>query len=132
LDLNTIMSIERPRHRGELATYSDGDAWLASGTFLFSEPQPHLRRLFDLTHFDWEPLVISQRGLSIAATCKVATLDACETPTEWINATLIGQCCDAFLTAPAMPVGSNPLTSPERHTLGAPSKRRKASEIRDH
>jgi CO/xanthine dehydrogenase FAD-binding subunit len=99
LDLNTIVSVERPRHRGELARYADGDAWLAGGTFLFSEPQPHLRRLFDLTDFGWEPLVISERGLSIAATCKVATLDACETPPEWTAAKLIGQCCAAFLAS---------------------------------
>ncbi len=66
---------------------------------MFSEPQPHLRRLFDLTDFGWEPLVISQRGLSIGATCKVATLDACETPPEWMAAKLSGQCCDAFLAS---------------------------------
>jgi CO/xanthine dehydrogenase FAD-binding subunit len=99
LDLNTIVSVERPRHRGELAKYADGDAWLAGGTFLFSEPQPHLTRLFDLTDFGWEPLLISERGLSIAATCKVATLDACEAPPEWTAATLIGQCCRAFLAS---------------------------------
>jgi CO/xanthine dehydrogenase FAD-binding subunit len=99
LDLNTIVSVERPRHRAELARFADGDAWLAGGTFLFSEPQPHLRRLFDLTDFGWEPLVISERGLSIGATCKVATLDACEAPPEWTAAKLIGQCCRAFLAS---------------------------------
>jgi CO/xanthine dehydrogenase FAD-binding subunit len=99
LDLNTIVSVERPRHRGELAGYTDGDGWLAGGTFLFSEPQPHLRRLFDLTDFGWEPVVISEGGLSVAATCKVATLDACEAPPEWIGATLIGECCAAFLAS---------------------------------
>jgi CO/xanthine dehydrogenase FAD-binding subunit len=99
LDLNTIVSVERPRHRGELVKYSDGDAWLAGGTFLFSEPQPHLRRLFDLTDFGWEPLVIRQRGLSIAATCKVTTLDACEAPPKRTAARLIGQCCGAFLAS---------------------------------
>ena len=66
---------------------------------MFSEPQPHLRRLFDLADFGWEPLVISQHGLSIAATCKVATLDACEAPPEWTGAKLIGQCCGAFLAS---------------------------------
>ncbi len=99
MDLNTIVSVERPRHRGELARYADGDAWLAGGTSLFSEPQPHLRRLFDLTDLGWAPLVMSERGLSIAATCKVATLDACEAPPEWTGAKLIGQCCAAFLAS---------------------------------
>jgi CO/xanthine dehydrogenase FAD-binding subunit len=99
MDLNTIVSVVRPRHRAELAEYAGGDAWLAGGTYLFSEPQPQLRRLLDLTDLAWEPLVASEQGLSIAATCKVATLDAFEPPLEWTAAGLIGQCCQAFLAS---------------------------------
>jgi CO/xanthine dehydrogenase FAD-binding subunit len=99
MDLNTIVSVKRPRHRAELSEYSAGDAWLAGGTYLFSEPQPELRRLVDLTDLGWEPLVAGEQGLSIAATCKVATLDAFEFPVEWTAADLIAQCCRAFLAS---------------------------------
>lgn len=99
MDLNTIVSVKRPRQRAELSEFSAGDAWLAGGTSLFSEPQPHLSRLIDLTDLGWEPLVASDQGLSIAATCKVATLDAFEPPVEWTAAELIGRCCRAFLAS---------------------------------
>src|ERR1700760_1637372 len=71
MDLNTIVSVKRPRQRAELSEFSAGDAWLAGGGSLFSEPQPHLSRLVDLTELGWDPLVASEQGLSIAATCKV-------------------------------------------------------------
>jgi CO/xanthine dehydrogenase FAD-binding subunit len=99
MDLNTIVSVKRPRDRAELSESSAGDAWLAGGTYLFSEPQPQLTRLVDLTDLGWEPLVASEQGLSVAATCKVATLDAFEPPVEWTAAALIGQCCRAFLAS---------------------------------
>jgi CO/xanthine dehydrogenase FAD-binding subunit len=99
MDLNTISSIERPRHRAELGPFREGDAWLAGGTWLFSEPQPKLRRLIDLTDLNWVPLTVSESGLSIAATCTIATLDAFESPINWNAATLISQCCRAFLAS---------------------------------
>jgi CO/xanthine dehydrogenase FAD-binding subunit len=66
---------------------------------LFSEPQPRLRRLLDLGACNWEPLTADDKGLSIAATCTIATLHAFEAPNEWIAAPLIGQCCRAFLAS---------------------------------
>ena len=38
-------------------------------------------------------------GLTIAATCTVAQLDALACPPEWIAAPLINQCCRAFLAS---------------------------------
>jgi CO/xanthine dehydrogenase FAD-binding subunit len=103
MDLNTITAIERPRSRGEVEALSgtgvSGDAWLAGGTWLFSEPQPRLRRLIDLTGLAWEPLRVSERGLDIAATCTVATLAGFKPPASWIGAELIGQCCRSFLAS---------------------------------
>jgi CO/xanthine dehydrogenase FAD-binding subunit len=99
MDLNSITSISRPQSRSELEPFGEGDAWLAGGTWLYSEPQPKLRRLIDLTALDWDPLVINETGLSIAATCTVATLYAFEPPAIWRAATLIGQCCQAFLAS---------------------------------
>lgn len=99
VDINTITSVRRPRSRAELWPFREGDAWVGGGTWLFSEPQPKLSGLVDLSGLGWQPLVVSDAGLSIAATCKVATLDAFEPPVTWPAARLIGQCCRSFLAS---------------------------------
>lgn len=99
MDLNTIETVATPRARHDIGLFSAGDAWLAGGTWLFSEPQPRVRRLVDLAGFDWEPLQASPAGLSIGATCTIATLDAFEPPPAWVAGPLIGQCCRAFLAS---------------------------------
>src|ERR1700739_4942159 len=99
MDLNTIAEVVRPKARTELPVWTAGDAWLAGGTWLFSEPQAHLTRLIDLTDFKWPALTISQTGLTIAATCTVAQLDALACPPDWLAAPLINQCCRAFLAS---------------------------------
>ncbi|XUM19493.1 FAD binding domain-containing protein [Bradyrhizobium oligotrophicum S58] len=99
MDLNTITEVVRPRTRAELPTWKAGDAWLAGGTWLFSEPQARLSRLVDLNDLAWPSLGISDEGLCIAATCSVAALDALPCPAEWIAAPLIDQCCRAFLAS---------------------------------
>jgi CO/xanthine dehydrogenase FAD-binding subunit len=99
MDLNTIEAVARPTARNQLPVWTAGDAWLAGGTWLFSEPQAHLRRLIDLTDLKWPPLTISETGLSIAATCSVAELDALACPPDWIASPLINQCCRAFLAS---------------------------------
>ena len=99
MDLNTIAQVAHPRSRSELPVWRAGDAWLAGGTWLFSEPQVHLRRLIDLTDLKWPSLTISEHGLSVAATCTVAQLDALACPADWIAGPLISQCCRAFLAS---------------------------------
>ena len=96
MDLNTVTSVVRPKLRTELPVWTAGDAWLAGGTWLFSEPQTHLNRLIDLHQLAWPPLTASDRGLEIAATCTVAALDAFTAPMDWRAASLIGPCCRAF------------------------------------
>src|SRR5258708_2494291 len=96
MDLNGITRISRPLQRSDLAPWETGDAWLAGGTWLFSEPQPKLTRLIDLSGFGWPPLAIGEQGLHIAATCKVAELEAAILPSKWIAAPLVPQCCRAF------------------------------------
>src|ERR1700754_560262 len=76
MDLNTIKEVARPRSRDQLPVWAAGDAWLAGGTWLFSEPQVHLTRLIDLTDFEWPALTVSETSLTVAATCTVAQLDA--------------------------------------------------------
>jgi CO/xanthine dehydrogenase FAD-binding subunit len=99
MDLNTITEVARPQTRGQLPVWTAGDAWLAGGTWLFSEPQVHLTRLIDLADLKWPVLTIGDTELAIAATCTVAQLDALACPPEWLAAPLINQCCRAFLAS---------------------------------
>jgi CO/xanthine dehydrogenase FAD-binding subunit len=99
MDLNTIREVTHPSARSELPVWAAGDAWLAGGTWLFSEPQVHLNRLIDLTDLKWPALTIDAHGLSIAATCTIAELDAFACPPEWLAAPLFNQCCRAFLAS---------------------------------
>ena len=99
MDLNTITAVAHPTTRDQLPVWTAGDAWLAGGTWLFSEPQVHLSRLIDLTALNWPALTITETELGISATCTVAQLDALACPPEWIASPLINQCCRAFLAS---------------------------------
>ena len=99
MDLNTIAEVARPDRSGGGIDWRDGDAFLAGGTWLFSEPQPHLRRLIDLHALGWTSLTVSEQGLEIAATCEIAKLAALSAPPEWKAAPLIGECCRSFLSS---------------------------------
>jgi CO/xanthine dehydrogenase FAD-binding subunit len=97
MDLNTIETVLRPRSRSDLPEWRAGDACLAGGTWLFSEPQVGTRRLIDLVGLGWPPHAIDAEGLVLAATCTFAQLDRLELPPAWIAAPLVGQCCRALL-----------------------------------
>jgi CO/xanthine dehydrogenase FAD-binding subunit len=99
MDLNTIDAIARPRKRSEIPSWRSSDAWLAGGTWLFSEPQPQLTRLIDITDLGWPAVEIDDAGLHIGATCKIAELDAVALPSSWTVAPLINQCCRSFLAS---------------------------------
>jgi CO/xanthine dehydrogenase FAD-binding subunit len=100
VNLNTITEVRRVSGGGdEDLDWQEGDSWLAGGTWLFSEPQPHLRRLLDLQGFEWEPLVVGEEGFQISSTCTIAQLEALKAPPEWTVAPLIQQCCRAFLAS---------------------------------
>src|ERR1700685_1186878 len=99
MDLNTITAVARPKARAELPAWTAGGAGPAGATCLFSEPQAALHRLIDLAALGWPALTIDGNGLSIAATCSVAELDAIICPPDWLAAPLINQCCRAFLAS---------------------------------
>lgn len=99
MDLNTVTDIARPRRRNDIPDWRPGDAWLAGGTWLFSEPQPSVRRLIDIVDFGWPALQIVGHGLRIAATCKIAELDGMTYPANWTAAPLFNQCCRAFFAS---------------------------------
>ena len=75
MDLNTVTSFRIARTRDDLAL-APGEAPLAGGTLLFSDPHPHLTGLVDLTGMGWPALEVTDRGLRIGATCTIAQLVA--------------------------------------------------------
>lgn len=96
--------IVSPRSRAELWPLGDGAAVLAGGTWLFSEPQPQLRRLVDLTALGWPPVTLSDNGIELAATCPLTTVSTLSTTLphsrpDWFAAPLFHQCCTALLAS---------------------------------
>ncbi|MFD5813749.1 FAD binding domain-containing protein [Streptomyces sp. NPDC127038] len=97
MDLNTVVETRDARVP---APWRPGDAWLGGGTYLFSEPQPQLRRLVDLSRTGWTPVVPHADGsLEIAATCTVAQLSRFAKELAAEAAPLFEQCCRAFLAS---------------------------------
>jgi CO/xanthine dehydrogenase FAD-binding subunit len=97
VNLNTIVEVKRPKSADAIGQWRDGYAWLAGGTWLFSEPQVAVDTLIDLDTLGWPPLTATAAGLEIAATCRVADLHAFSGPTGWRAVPLFRDCIDAFL-----------------------------------
>jgi CO/xanthine dehydrogenase FAD-binding subunit len=99
MNLNTITEIKRPRSADEIHHWQDGYAWLAGGTWLFSEPQIHTDTLVDLETLGWQAIALTPSGIEFAATCKIAELYAFQPLAEWKAGPLLGECCRAFLSS---------------------------------
>jgi CO/xanthine dehydrogenase FAD-binding subunit len=101
MDLHTVNRVWRPVRAGEISSWEAGFAWLAGGTWLFSEPQVDVHTLIDLESLQWPSLVPSEDGLEIAATCRVVELDQFveKAPPEWRAAPLFRQCSRSFLAS---------------------------------
>ena len=99
MNLNTIVEVKRPASADEIKQWQAGYAWLAGGTWLFSEPQLATDTLVDLETLGWPALQASSAGLEIAATCRLADLCRFEGPPEWIAVPLFRICCDALLAS---------------------------------
>ena len=97
MDLNAVEAVLSPHDRSELAGLAPGDAILGGGTWLFSEPQPGVRRLVDLGAMGWPALTVDAAGLEIAATCRIAELNAWSPPAAWPAAGIVPACCRALL-----------------------------------
>jgi CO/xanthine dehydrogenase FAD-binding subunit len=93
MDLIDVREIRVPTARGGLI-FAPGERPFGGGTWLFSEPQPGLTGLVDLTALGWEPIRRTEAGLEIAATCTIAELAAL-TP-EHSRAPRPGQAADAL------------------------------------
>jgi CO/xanthine dehydrogenase FAD-binding subunit len=99
MDITTVTDVVRrpPDRPGEL--WRDGDAWVAGGTWLFSDQQPDVHRLIDLAPLGWTELHSGSTGLEIGAMCTVGDLHAFRVPVEWPAAALIPTSCEAFLAS---------------------------------
>ena len=104
MDINTVESTHTPSRRDEVWPLGPGDAILAGGTWLFSEPQPHIRRLVDITRLGWQSVVVADDGLELGATCTLAEVSRLSSTLprqrpEWTAAPLFHQCCTALLAS---------------------------------
>jgi CO/xanthine dehydrogenase FAD-binding subunit len=95
MDLGGVSSYRTADDRAALAL-GPGEAYLAGGTWLFSEPQAGVSGLVDLTTLGW-PCVedLPGGGLRIGATCTVERLRGHDWPPA--VAALVSACADALL-----------------------------------
>jgi len=101
MDLHSVNRVRRPACAEEIDSWEAGFAWLAGGTWLFSEPQVDVHTLIDLESLNWPSFRVSEDGLEIAATCRVVELDRLvdNAPSDWTAAPLFRQCCRSFLSS---------------------------------
>lgn len=120
--MDLVIDSLRVAHGREDLALADGETFLGGGTWLYSQPEHHLaaentevspaaptedtrvRGLVDLTALGWDPLTVTDDGVSIAATCTIATLTdlgrrgADEHP-RWPALRLVDQCANALLAS---------------------------------
>ncbi|WP_006246077.1 FAD binding domain-containing protein [Mycolicibacterium tusciae] len=99
MDINTVTDVVRQPLDPPGAQWQAGDAFLAGGTWLFSDEQPGLRRLIDLMPLGWDTLTASDSGLQIGAMCTIRDLYAFSSPSDWLAAPLFTTSCEAFLAS---------------------------------
>jgi CO/xanthine dehydrogenase FAD-binding subunit len=99
VDLNTITEVVRRPSEPLGSDWREGDAWLAGGTWLFSDQQPDLRRLIDLVPVGWDSLTPTDDGLRIGAMCTIRALHGFQAPSDWVAAPLFRTSCEAFLAS---------------------------------
>jgi len=83
LDLHGIETYLRPTDLLTVGTWKPGHAWLAGGTWLFSEPQPQLKTLVDLEPLGWSAIAWQGETLAIGATCTFAQLLSYPWEPDW-------------------------------------------------
>jgi CO/xanthine dehydrogenase FAD-binding subunit len=99
MDLNTVREIKRPDSTDEITQWRDGYAWLAGGTWLFSEPQVATDTLIDLAQLRWPAIEPTPAGVDIAATCRIAELYRFAEAADWPAKSLVIDCCNSFLAS---------------------------------
>ena len=73
----------RPQDIQNITGWSENWAWLAGGTWLFSEPQAHLVTLVDMQSLGWSEIEVEGDNLVIGATCPLIKLLEYSWLPEW-------------------------------------------------
>ncbi|WNB86535.1 FAD binding domain-containing protein [Cellulomonas sp. ATA003] len=114
MDLTTVDAVRVARTRADVVIGPDA-AVLAGGTWLYSEPQPGLRELVDVTGLGWPPVEIDDTGVTLAATCTIAELVALAPVPGWTSQHLVRSCAEALVASEkiwgAATVGGNLCTA---------------------
>lgn len=83
-----------------------GETVLGGGTWLFSEPQPNITGIVDLSTMGWPDLEVRPDGLRIAATCTIAALvafgegrGAIGAPRDWSATSIFATAANALLAS---------------------------------
>ncbi|MFT4124207.1 MAG: FAD binding domain-containing protein [Microbacteriaceae bacterium] len=97
MDLIGVSRIRTPRSRDEIAL-GPGDRPIGGGTWLYSEPQPGVDTVVDLTALGWPELVETAEALELAATCRLSTVHGLR-ERDWPAAPLFGQTVEALLAS---------------------------------
>ena len=83
MDLHRVQTYLRPQSLQDIETWGNGWAWLAGGTWLLTEAQPHITALVDMQAMNWGELDATPDGLTIGATCTMSQLLAFNAPPHW-------------------------------------------------
>lgn len=85
-----------PSTRGDIS-FAPGERPLGGGTWLFSEEQPGLTGLVDLTALGWDPAIVTDEHLLLAATCTIRELTRTVPGDDWTAFPLVDQCANSLL-----------------------------------
>ncbi|WP_286345394.1 FAD binding domain-containing protein [Frondihabitans sucicola] len=77
----------------------EGVRALGGGTWLFSEPQPGVTGLVDLTGLGWPAVVRTDDALVVAATCTIRDLTRVPAEPDWPAHRLFRLCADSLLAS---------------------------------
>lgn len=83
MDLHSVETYLCPTDLEEVRNWQTGWAWLAGGTWMFTEPQPQVRTLVDMQALGWSELEVTSEGLSIGAGCVMSRLLQFSYPKHW-------------------------------------------------
>ena len=100
MDITSVQAYRVARSREDLRL-APGEALLAGGTWIMSEPQPATTGLVDLTGLAGPDLEQTPEGLRVAATCTIANLVAwaATAPAHWPAAQLVPAAANALLAS---------------------------------
>jgi CO/xanthine dehydrogenase FAD-binding subunit len=99
MDLDTVTQYRHALSRADLAL-QPGERIVAGGTWLFSEPQPGVTGLVDISKLPWPSVERPADGsLRIGATCTIAQLSQLSESETWPAAPLFHQCATALLAS---------------------------------